>query len=1030
MQTRYALCVLLFLWVHFQLQAQDQILSGQINAYASVTTIDTCDNSITIDDPTFFAAGTSAILIQMKGAIINEGVEDENFGNIEALNGAGLYEKVTIESVDGNTLRIENRLLNSYDPSTLVQVVSMPTYTNATVQDSVFAQPWNGQTGGVVAMRVENTLLLNAPISADAAGFRGGAIIELGENDCTGGLNSAFRFAYPDSDWRGARKGEGIAQFIESKSSGRGPQANGGGGGNDHNSGGGGGANITSGGQGGNRATPFIDLSLQCKGDNPGRSGNGLTTTEGRLFLGGGGGAGHTNNTEVGAPTRGGNGGGLIIIEANTITGNSQRISADGESALIAVGDGGSGGGAGGTLLLIVNNITDNVILSARGGDGADADNVNGNSCMGTGGGGSGGRIITNANTNTEVQLAGGSNGLSINSSNSNCQSVSNNAEAGTEGVVNRLTSIVMSTALNTPLTLDQQTEEIITCAGSTVRIGVEASGVGVTYQWQFDDGSGFVDAVAPAFSGVTSNTLNVANIDAALAANSYRVIVRSACDEEVISEPITITLSSDAAIPDFESNLQTGGVVLFTSTSENAETYIWDFGDGVLSTDPNTSFTFPEEGEYEVTLTVSNECGEESITKTIVVVFEPTANFSFDNTTACAPVDITFQNESTDNVSQYFWRFEGGTPETSTDENPVVTYTELGTYTVTLVVSNEVGSDTLIRTEALPIQAAPSANFIEESLNNDLSIQLTNTTVGGERFVWDFGDGNNSTDINPTHTYDAPGTYTVILTATNDCGDNRIEREVAVGSAPLAAFTSTATSGCFPVTIQFFDQSDGSVDDRVWSFPGGQPSTSTEENPRITYDSVGLYTVSLMVMNELGEDEIVKDSLVLVLDAPRPSFIVEAVDGDVQFMNTSENATRYIWSFGDGNTSVEENPTHTYDRSGLYFATLNAYNDACAAAATEPVNILLSSSDNWKEKVQIQTFPNPVQTQLNIMLNGLQQERLELRLLNLQGRLVRNLIVRGEDQVQLDVANLASGAYILQVVGSDWQVSSTIVKE
>ena len=84
--------------------------------------------------------------------------------------------------------------------------------------------------------------------------------------------------------------------------------------------------------------------------------------------------------------------------------------------------------------------------------------------------------------------------------------------------------------------------------------------------------------------------------ISANISLNEYRVIVTSACNEEVISEAISITLGSEAAVPDFTTELQSGGVVLFTSTSQFAETYIWDFGDGVLSTDPNTSFTFPEE--------------------------------------------------------------------------------------------------------------------------------------------------------------------------------------------------------------------------------------------------------------------------------------------------------------------------------------------------------------------------------------------------------------------------------------------------
>ena len=427
----------------------------------------------------------------------------------------------------------------------------------------------------------------------------------------------------------------------------------------------------------------------------------------------------------------------------------------------------------------------------------------------------------------------------------------------------------------------------------------------------------------------------------------------------------------------------------------------------------------------------MQNECGAESITQTVTVVFEPTANFTFNEANACAPIAITFESQSSENTASFLWQFPGGTPATSTDENPTVTYEIIGNYDITLIVSNELGSDTLMRSEAVTVLAAPNPDFLSETANDGLITSFTNTTVGGENFIWDFGDGSaTSTEINPTHTYDSPGTYVVTLTATNDCGENEIMREVAAGSAPLATFTSTATSGCFPVTIQFFDQSSGGVDTRTWTFPGGTPRTSTEENPRVTYDSIGQYNVRLVVVNELGEDEIVKDSLVTILNPPMPQFTTQVEeDGTVQFTNLSENSDTYIWSFGDGNSSTEENPMHQYDRSGLYFATLNAYNEACATANTKAVNILLTSTNRIDGKVSIIAYPNPVQSNLTIATEGLNGQNVTLHLLDMQGRLLYQTNIN-QSNTMMDMSAYAAGQYIVQLVGKDWQVSQQIMKQ
>ncbi|MEM6698702.1 MAG: PKD domain-containing protein, partial [Bacteroidota bacterium] len=826
------------------------------------------------------------------------------------------------------------------DPSSdcMLALVRMATYVNATVADTIKTQPWDGETGGIIAISVENTLVLNAPIDANGAGFRGGEI-ESPENDCVGGFNNADRFAYPRNSWRGAPKGEGLRKIIAGKENGRGPQANGGGGGNDHNSGGGGGAHISGGGKGGIRPTPI--LTTRCKGDNPGEGGNELLDSENRLFFGGGGGAGHSNNLQS-AGVKGGNGGGIIIIEATDIICNSQVLMANGDTPDASMGDGASGGGAGGSVVIILGEsgmLIEPLFIEVKGGNGGNVDNgMNANACMGPGGGGSGGRILSTEQQSAlvTVDISGGEAGRSGNSSVQGCNNARNEAEDGNIGLYDPTTLLVEGSSPISEPEIIIQPESLLTCSGEAASITVEASGAELSYQWQIDRGNGFENLPEGAlFMNVNTPILSISTITLEMDGNQFRLLVRSECLGETISAPIPLIIESQATVPDFEFELQPGGVVIFTNTSDFAERIAWDFGAGVASTTNSTSFTFPEEGEYEVTLTASNDCGENSITKTVTVVFEPTAAFDANNAEGCAPLVVNFENQSSENTASFEWFFPNGMPATSTDLNPSVTYEIGGIHDVILIATNELGSDTITQEAVVFVRALPNANFIEESLNDDFTVELTNTSTDGESFVWDFGDGNSSTEINPMHTYDAIGTYTITLTAMNDCGESTVMREIAVGAAPLANFSSNATAGCVPITVQFLDISQGQAESWSWEFPGGQPATSMEENPTVTYSDTGLYTVRLIVTNELGQDELVREDYIQVLSPPSPDFNFETMDGSVSFINLSEGANRYVWSFGDGNFSQEEAPTHEFNRTGLYDVTLNAFNDFCVGASS-----------------------------------------------------------------------------------------------
>jgi len=369
-------------------------ISGVKNNYYSVLGIDATKNAVKLDNVSGLAYGNTVLLIQMKGATINT-TNSSTYGTVTSLNDAGNYEIATICSVSNDSVYFFNTILNTYNVNFKVQLVKFGEYYSANVTDTVKAQAWNNSTGkgGVLALKVEEDLTLNAPLFADSSGYSGGnaAISNSTCNSFTSGYVYNANFTAPQS---GAFKGEGVADVIATSNGGRGAPANGGGGGNNHNNGGGGGANLVAGGDGGGN---YTTVSGGCTGDFHGVGGRALSSASGtKIFAGGGGGAGHFNNN----PTThgGGDGGGIIIVIAKNIIGNGYKITANGRVGGNGSSDGASGGGAGGSIIMdVTNSYSGALTIEAKGGNGGTTDNQNiTNRCYGAGGGGAGGVIYFN----------------------------------------------------------------------------------------------------------------------------------------------------------------------------------------------------------------------------------------------------------------------------------------------------------------------------------------------------------------------------------------------------------------------------------------------------------------------------------------------------------------------------------------------------------------------------------------------------------------------------------------------------------
>ena len=371
-----------------------------------------------------------------------------------ALNGAGAYEYVKATgAVAGGLVPIAGAganggLIYSYTNANATttqgqrrfQIIRVPQYVAATLSAGLTASAWDGSTGGVLAIDVQNTLTLGSvTVSVDGLGFRGGAGMQL--NGVTAGsANTDFQFAAPGAyagtvvnGWHGS-KGEGIAgtpAFVESAgtflatatsypsgaaadgSMGRGAPGNAGGGGTDaesgagnsNNSGGSGGGNGGIGGAGGN--SQAVD---RASGGVPGAA---FPNSINRVVMGGGGGAGGRNNGVAATDSAGGAGGGIVMIRAGFLSGTA-TISANGSNpGDVTPNDGGGGGGAGGTVVVLSQAGGENgLTVNVKGGKGGNANSATAFAAFtsgvhGPGGGGGGGMIISSGGLAASTRTGG-----------------------------------------------------------------------------------------------------------------------------------------------------------------------------------------------------------------------------------------------------------------------------------------------------------------------------------------------------------------------------------------------------------------------------------------------------------------------------------------------------------------------------------------------------------------------------------------------------------------------------------------------
>jgi PKD repeat protein len=490
---------------------------------------------------------------------------------------------------------------------------------------------------------------------------------------------------------------------------------------------------------------------------------------------------------------------------------------------------------------------------------------------------------------------------------------------------------------------------------------------------WQVEYGqSGFVQGNGTIVNALT-NPYTVAGLTSGV---SYDFYVRDSCSATEFSDwigPVTATTLSCA-----------GGCTYTLVLTD-------DYGDGWTGNNQGTNFH-----ALEVTTGTSM------------------TSFTMSNTTGALGSSETFTFNVCDGDTLYLEFIDNGNWEdecgyTLTDANGVVVSSVAG-GSMTAGIKYQGSANC---SSPCP---APTPAFTSTSTFLSVDFDATASTGAALTYSWDFGDGNTGTGDQPTHLYGAGGSYAVVLTATDSCGQSVIATDTLLVCEELLP-NVTYTQSVF--TVNFDASGAAGATSATWDF--GDGNTGSGLTPSNTYSGSGTFAVDVTVTNDCGDEA---DTTLYITICVQPTAnwtaaVLSAGGGgmQVQFDGTSSTGgNSFQWNFGDGNTNSTSNyPLHTYGTVSLaYNVSLTVYN-ACGDSDTKTGILGQNLGVRDADMLSIEVFPNPVQFVLTIesdfAING------EISLTDAIGRTVLAVQGSGDNRQEINVSELAAGSYVLRIV-------------
>ena len=396
------------------------------------------------------------------------------------------------------------------------------------------------------------------------------------------------------------------------------------------------------------------------------------------------------------------------------------------------------------------------------------------------------------------------------------------------------------------------------------------------------------------------------------------------------------------------------GNITLATNSYGLPDSYSWDFGDGSFGNTSDTLFDhfYPpvtSTSFYTIKLRVTNECGADSSSEVISIIPNTlVAAFSTDTTVGCTPLDVKFTQFTVVGSNTQSWDFGDG--NFTNTFSPTHTFTDTGSFQVSLAVSDACNFDTAYTTIIVNTSPIVSFSVIDDTLCAGSTFQFNNSSDVGISNNWNFGDGSpTSTLTDPNHIFTDSGSFRVILlgtSLTNNCPAYD-SVDLVVLPYPEITATSDTSNGCIPLPVNF-SSTVNSVGYYLWDF--GDGNTSILANPTHNYTTDGYYIVNVRFEDLSG----CVDSFDFnITPHPVPVANFDPIQLDTcllpvnyNFKNITNGGVSYQWDFGDGTSSPITNPTDSlnpksYTNAGNYDIKLLTNNSfGCADSITKSIFI------------------------------------------------------------------------------------------
>ncbi len=504
-------------------------------------------------------------------------------------------------------------------------------------------------------------------------------------------------------------------------------------------------------------------------------------------------------------------------------------------------------------------------------------------------------------------------------------------------------------------------------CSPFSVNIQNFSKGASL-FSWDFGDGATSTDGNAQLTHTYVNNTNQpVSHLLRLTVGNSF------GCNE-TLEQVITVYPAVNAAFTSVTEGCHPLAVNFINATA-NAHFYNWELGNEGFSVIANPSYTFTNTShttnrDYLVRLKAESVYGCLDLAQTTITVNPvPDPTFVLSSLAGCTPFNIEITNHSA-GATTHYWTFGDGNISTSGSALLSHTYflapgNTMQTRNITLDVANGYGCQASLTRQVViypQIMADFSPSVIEGC--HPLTVEFSNLSQGASAhasYIWTYGDGfgnitkdgqHSHTFLNNSHT--TPATYTVQLLAlnANACSDTR-QVQITVQPSPLTHFSISEPAGCSPHNISLTNRSLG-ASDFVWSFGDGSPDLSTANAVvnHLFVNSAGnaptQYTINLQATNNQGCSRSYHHYVMVYpeVEARYSSNTEGCHPLLVNFGNQTNGATYHHWSFGEGNHSLQPNPSHlfmnhSYTDTETFAVSLYAQNDwGCHDVASSTITV------------------------------------------------------------------------------------------